>query len=83
MKQSTEQKLQYWAESGNFSGHPVDDRCFFDFIIEAYKNGDSDILFDDFSKTVGDFLKDEEIMMKFYDKYDGGVKLLEYYDRKR
>lgn len=80
MKQATKQKLQYWVENGNFSGHPRDTERFFDFIVEAYRNGDTSISLDEFSEVVGDRLKDGKIKAGFYTRYDEGVELLKFYD---
>lgn len=80
MNQTTKQKLQYWVENGDLGGHPKDTERFFDFIIEAYKNGDTNISLDEFSEIVRDYLTDEKIRASFYTKYDDGVELLKYYD---
>lgn len=81
MNQSTKQKLKEWAESNNWSvSHPLDDERFWDFVIEAYKNGDKAISETEFYELVATYYQDEDTLTDFYIKYENGIKLLDRYN---
>jgi hypothetical protein len=54
MQELTKIKLETWAESINWAvpTHPSDIRKFYDFIIEAYKQGDQSLTEEEFSEGV-------------------------------
>lgn len=78
MNQSTKEKLKNWAENNNWStSHPLDDERFWDFVIEAYKNGDKSIPETEFYELVATYYQDEDTLTDFYIKYENGIRLLE------
>lgn len=83
MNETTKEKLVKWAESNNWSlSHPLDDERFWDFVIEAYKNGDVAIPEAEFYGLVSGYYNDEDTLTDFYIKYENGIELLKQYDKK-
>lgn len=92
MKPSTQKAFDEWAKQANFKtmGLAPDLERFFDFVIEAYKNGDTDIQSDDFIQAINAVRPDDESegmspaqrknwlvskMVMFY-RYEDGMRLL-------
>lgn len=74
------QKLDLWASSNNWNlPHPLDDERFWDFVIEAYKSGDTAIPEDDFYEAIAKYYSDEDALTESYIKYENGIALLKQY----
>ncbi len=82
MKTNVLEKLEAWASNNNWSvSHPLDDECFWEFVIEAYKNGDTSIHEDDFYGAIFKYYTDEDALTKYYTKYEDGITLLKQYSK--
>ena len=83
MNSKTKDKLHAWAVSNNWSSrHPSDMERFWDFVIEAYKNGDVAIKGEEFYGFLSSFYQDEDTLIDFYIKYENGIELLREYSQK-
>ena len=61
MKQKIQQKLELFAKLNNWQmPHPLDMERFYEFVIEAYRNGDMEISKDKFLEVVRPFYKMNE-----------------------
>jgi len=77
MNTPTKEKLRIWAENNNWSNsHPLDEERFWDFVIEAYRNGDKEILENEFYSFLLSFYEDEDTLTEYYLKYKDGIELL-------
>ena len=80
MNPSTKEKLQIWASNNNWSAsHPLDMERFWDFVTEAYRNGDNQISEDEFYSFLSTFYSDEDTLTDYYIKYENGIELLRSY----
>jgi hypothetical protein len=83
MNQRTKEKLEKWARNKNWSlSHPLDNVRYNDFIIEAYKNGDTEISETEFYELISTYYNDENTLTNFYSKYENGIELLSNYEKK-
>ena len=56
MKKETQQKLELFAKHNNWQlPHPLDMERFYEFVIEAYNNGDIEISDDEFFDIISPF----------------------------
>ncbi|HEY4515097.1 MAG TPA: hypothetical protein VJJ22_02970 [Candidatus Paceibacterota bacterium] len=77
MKTSVLEKLDLWASNNNWGvSHPSDDERFWSFVIEAFKSGDTSIPEDDFYGAIVKYYADEDILTKYYTKFENGIELL-------
>lgn len=77
------EKLNTWLEAFPLSGHPLDERRWFDFLIALRKNRET-LSIDDFSKYIQEnYNWSKKDIERFGLKYEEQVELLEYYDENR
>jgi hypothetical protein len=78
MKDNTKKKLNSFVKHNNWQmPHPLDMERFYSFIIEAYKNGDTQITADDFSEIIKPVCNiNEEELHEWLIKYENGIELL-------
>ena len=83
MKNSTQQKLELFAGENNWrSPSPLDMESWYEFVIEAYKNGDTEISRDNFLEIINPFYKmSEDEMVKWLIRFENGIGLLKVYSR--
>jgi len=83
MEKITQYKLELFAKLNNWQmPHPLDMERFYEFIIEAYKNGDTEISRDKFLEIVNPFYKmNENEMDKWIIKFENGIELLRVYKK--
>ncbi len=80
MKKNVLEKLNAGASSNNCGvSHPLDDERFYDFVIEAFKGGDTAIPEQDFYEAVSKYYSDEDALTESYIKYENGIELLRQY----
>lgn len=85
MHNSTKRRLEVFSSNNNWQmPHPLDMKRFYEFIIEAYNNGDTKILRENFSEIVessshkiGEDELDEWIIL-----FENGIELLKVYNNK-
>lgn len=84
MKKETQQKLKFFAQENNWGGaNPLDLERFYEFIIEAYKNSDTEISRDNFFEVINHFYKiNEDNLDKWVTKFEDGIGLLKVYNKK-
>lgn len=82
MTNNTKQKLIAFIglDSWN-SKHPSDMDRFYEFIIEAYKNGDRDISQDEFLEVVGSNKINECETKEWMGRIENGIDLLKVYNK--
>jgi len=56
---------------------------FWDFVIEAFENGDVTITSDQFHESVKENCHDEETLDRIFIKYESGIDLLKRYTETR
>lgn len=77
------EKLNTWLEAFPLSGHPLDERRWFDFLIALRKNRET-LSIDDFSKYIQEnYNWSKKDIERFEFKYEEQINLLEYYDENR
>lgn len=77
------EKLNTWLEAFPLSGHPLDERRWFDFLIALRKNRET-LSIDDFSKYIQEnYNWSKKDIERFVFKYEEQINLLEYYDENR
>ena len=83
MQNSAKQKLKLFAAENNWrSPHPLDMERFYEFIIEAYNNGDTEISRDIFLETINPFYKmNDDELVKWLIKFENGIGLLKVYNK--
>ena len=83
MNNNTKQKLELFAKFNNWQmSHPLDMKRFYEFIIKAYKNGDTEISKDEFLEMVNPIYKmNEEELDRWIIKFECGVELLKAYNK--
>ncbi|MEK7070047.1 MAG: hypothetical protein AAB962_03250 [Patescibacteria group bacterium] len=83
MQNSTKQKLELFAAENNWrSPHPLDMERFYEFIIEAYNNGDTEISRDIFLEIINQFYKtSDDELVKWLIKFENGIGLLKVYNK--
>lgn len=80
MTKTVLEKLELWASNNNWSlSHPLDSERFWDFVIEAFRNGDLAIPEDDFYGTIVKHCSDEDALTESYIRYENGIALLKQY----
>ena len=83
MNKNVSEKLKVWASNNNWkSSRPVNDECFWDFVIEAFKNGDYFISEEDFYGILVKYHNDEDVLTDLYFKYKNGIELLKQFTGK-
>lgn len=83
MENNTKQKLKLFAELKNWQAtHPSDMKRFYEFIIEAYKNKDTEISKDEFLEVVNPVYRmNEDELDKWIRKFENGIELLKVYNK--
>jgi len=83
MKKETQQKLESFFRLDSWrSLHPSDMERFYEFVIEAYNNGDTEISKDKFLEVVSPFYKmNEDELTKWIIKFENGIELLKVYNK--
>lgn len=83
MENSTKQKLKLFAEFNNWqAAHPLDMKRFYEFIIEAYENKDTEISKDEFLEVVNPIYEmNEDELDKWIRKFENGIELLRIYNK--
>lgn len=77
------QKLNTWLDNYPLSGHPLDEKRWYDFVISLHINQEK-LYLDDFKKYIQEQWKwEEETIEKFALKLESHIELLEYYDKHR
>ena len=82
MNEKTKIKLETFAHLNNWSlSHPLDMERFWEFVIEAYNNGDT-IDEESFCTVIKPFYKlDEKESNKWFFRYENGIELLGVYHK--
>jgi len=83
MNNATKQKLEIFAKSNNWQiPHPLDMERFWEFVIEAYNNGDTALSTDEFNWVIEPIYKlEEKDLIKWLIKYEDGIELLRTYSK--
>ena len=83
MKKETQQKLESFFRLDSWrSLDPSDMERFYEFVIEAYNNGDTEISKDKFLEVVSPFYKmNEDELTKWIIKFENGIELLKVYNK--
>lgn len=84
MKNNTKQKLELFAGENNWqSPNPLDMERFYEFVVEAYNNGDTEISRDIFLEVVNPFYKmSDDELVKWLIRFENGIGLLKVYNKK-
>ena len=83
MKKETQQKLESFFRLDSWrSLHPSDMERFYEFVIEAYNNGDTEISKDKFLEVVNPFYKmNEDKLEEWKKRFENGIELLKVYNK--
>ncbi|MFA6145888.1 MAG: hypothetical protein WC697_00970 [Patescibacteria group bacterium] len=83
MRKETQQKLELFAQNNNWQmPSPLDMERFYEFIIEAYNNRDTEITRDKFLEVVNPFYKiNEDELDKWIIRFENGIELLKVYNK--
>lgn len=75
-------KLNTWLSNYPLSGHPLDERRWFAFIVSLHRNHET-LSTDDFKEYLREFYNwNEDVIHKFALKLESQLALLEYYDER-
>lgn len=73
-------KLNTWLSNFPLSGHPLDERRWYDFVISLHKNNE-DLSIDVFKKYLQEkYNWEEDVVESFALKLESQLDLLDYYD---
>ena len=83
MQNNTRQKLESFMKLDSWqSKNPEDMERFYEFIIEAYKNGDKGISRDEFLEVVNPSYKmNVHETEEWIGRYENGIELLKVYNK--
>ena len=83
MKKETQQKLELFVGLDSWrSLDPSDMERFYEFVIEAYRNGDTEISNDEFLEVVNPFYKmNEDELKEWKNRFENGIELLRVYNK--
>ncbi len=83
MKETTREKLKSFAACNDWaSPRPNDMERFWGFVIEAFNNGEHNILFNEFWGVICDhFHNKDTILNEWFPKYFDGIELLRQFTR--
>lgn len=80
---TTFKALNSWLSAYPLSGHPLDVRRWYDFVVTLHTSGE-ELSLDDFEKYIKEnYNWEEEILSKFSIKLESELELLRYYDEHR
>ncbi len=88
MQKETEEKFRdFISRETWYTANQTDRDKFYQFIVEAYKNGDTDVSFDEFFRFIKEIQKNgdnfEEQARDHYSKYETGIEILKIYSIKK
>lgn len=83
MEKETRQKLESFFELDSWRSLDQSDmKRFYEFVIEAYRNGDTEISNDEFLAVVNPFYKmNEDELEEWKIRFENGIELLKVYNK--